>query len=36
MIVHLHVGFGWNLVALGLFPLQRGLIYPHDGFITLE
>ncbi len=28
MIVHLRTGVGWNLVALGLFPLQRYLVYP--------
>jgi hypothetical protein len=28
MIVYLHTGDGWNLVALGLFPLQRYLVYP--------
>jgi hypothetical protein len=28
MIVHLDTGVGWNLVALGLFPLQRYLVYP--------
>jgi hypothetical protein len=28
MIVHLHIGVGWNLVALGLFLLQRYLVYP--------
>jgi hypothetical protein len=28
MIVHLRTEVGWNLVALGLFPLQRNLVYP--------
>jgi hypothetical protein len=28
MIVHLRIGVGWNLVILGLFPLQRYLVYP--------
>jgi hypothetical protein len=28
MIVHLRTGAGWNLVALGLFPLWRYLVYP--------
>jgi hypothetical protein len=28
MIVHLRTGVGWNIVALGLFPLQRYLVYP--------
>jgi hypothetical protein len=28
MIAHLRTGVGWNLVALGLFPLQRYLVYP--------
>jgi hypothetical protein len=28
MIVHLRAGVGWNLVALGLFSLQRCLVYP--------
>jgi hypothetical protein len=28
MIVHLRIGVRWNLVALGLFPLQRYLVYP--------
>jgi hypothetical protein len=28
MIMHLRTGVGWNLVALGLFPLQRYLVYP--------
>jgi uncharacterized membrane protein YbaN (DUF454 family) len=28
MIVHLSTGVGWNLVTLGLFPLQRYLVYP--------
>jgi hypothetical protein len=28
MIVHLRTGVGWNLVTLGLFPLQRYLVYP--------
>jgi hypothetical protein len=27
MIVYLRAGVGWNLVALGLFPLQRCLVY---------
>jgi hypothetical protein len=31
MIVHLHSGVGWNLTALGLFPLHVYLVYPHDG-----
>jgi hypothetical protein len=31
MIVHLHSGVGWNLVALGLFSLHEYLIYPNDG-----
>jgi hypothetical protein len=31
MIVHLHSGVGWNLDALGLFPLHEYLVYPHDG-----
>jgi hypothetical protein len=26
MTVHLRTGVGWNLVALGLFPLQRYLV----------
>jgi hypothetical protein len=28
MNVHLRTGVGWNLVALGLLPLQRYLVYP--------
>jgi hypothetical protein len=36
MIVHLHAGVGWNLVALGLFLLYEYLVYPHDGFRMLE
>jgi hypothetical protein len=28
MIVHLRTGVVWNLVALGLFPLQMYLVYP--------
>jgi uncharacterized membrane protein YbaN (DUF454 family) len=28
MIVHLRTGVGWNLVALGLFSIQRYLVYP--------
>jgi hypothetical protein len=28
MIAHLRTGVGWNLVALGLLPLQRYLVYP--------
>jgi hypothetical protein len=28
MIGHLRTGVGWNLVALGLFSLQRYLVYP--------
>jgi hypothetical protein len=28
IIVHLYIGVGWNLVALGLFPLQKFLVYP--------
>jgi hypothetical protein len=28
MIVHLRIGVWWNLVALGLFSLQRYLVYP--------
>jgi hypothetical protein len=28
MIVYLRTGVGWNLVPLGLFPLQRYLVYP--------
>jgi hypothetical protein len=28
MIVHLCSGVGWNLVVLGLLPLQRYLVYP--------
>jgi hypothetical protein len=28
MIVHLCIGVGWSLVVLGLFPLQRYLVYP--------
>jgi hypothetical protein len=31
MIVHLRSGVGWNLAALGLFPLHEYLVYPHDG-----
>jgi hypothetical protein len=31
MIVHLCSGVGWNLAALGLFPLHEYLVYPHDG-----
>jgi hypothetical protein len=31
MTGHLHTGVGWNLVALGLFPLDEYLVYPHDG-----
>jgi hypothetical protein len=31
IIAHLHSGVGWNLAALGLFPLHEYLIYPHDG-----
>jgi hypothetical protein len=31
MIVHLRLGVGWNLAALGLFPLHEYLVYPHDG-----
>jgi hypothetical protein len=31
MIVHLRSGVGWNLAALGLFPLHEYLAYPHDG-----
>jgi hypothetical protein len=36
MIVHLCVGVGWNLAALGLFPLHEYPVYPHDGCRTLE
>jgi hypothetical protein len=36
MIMHLCVGVGWNLAALGLFPLHEYLVYPHDGFRTIE
>jgi hypothetical protein len=28
MIVHLCTGVGWNLAALGLFPLHEYLVYP--------
>jgi hypothetical protein len=35
MIVHLRVGVGWKLVALRT-PLQEYLVYPHDGFRTIE
>jgi hypothetical protein len=28
MIVHLHVGVGWKLVALGLFPYVNTLFTP--------
>jgi hypothetical protein len=28
MIVHLCLGAGWNLAALGLFPLHEYLVYP--------
>jgi hypothetical protein len=28
MIVHLRSGVGWNLAALGLFPLHEYLVYP--------
>jgi hypothetical protein len=28
MIVHLRLGVGWNLAALGLFPLHEYLVYP--------
>jgi hypothetical protein len=31
IIVHLRSGVGWNLAALGLFPLHEYLVYPHDG-----
>jgi hypothetical protein len=31
MIVHLRSGVGWNLAALGLFPLHEYVVYPHDG-----
>jgi hypothetical protein len=31
MIVHLRSGVGWNLAALGLFPLHENLVYLHDG-----
>jgi hypothetical protein len=31
MIVHLRLGVGWNLAALGLFPLHEYPVYPHDG-----
>jgi hypothetical protein len=31
MIVHLRAGVGWNIAALGLFPLHEYLVYPHDG-----
>jgi hypothetical protein len=31
MSVHLCAGVGWNLAALGLFPLHEYLVYPHDG-----
>jgi hypothetical protein len=31
MIMHLRAGVGWNLAALGLFPLHEYLVYPHDG-----
>jgi hypothetical protein len=31
MIVHLRSGVGWDLAALGLFPLHEYLVYPHDG-----
>jgi hypothetical protein len=27
MIVHLRTGVGWNLVGLGLLPLQRYIVY---------
>jgi hypothetical protein len=36
MIVHLCARVGWNLAALGLFPLHEYLVYPHDRFRTLE
>jgi hypothetical protein len=28
MIVHLHVGVGWKLVALGFFPYKNTLFTP--------
>jgi hypothetical protein len=31
MTAHLRTGVGWNLVALGLFPLHEYHVYPHDG-----
>jgi hypothetical protein len=36
MIVHLRARFGWNLAALGLFSLHEYIVYPHNGFRTLE
>jgi hypothetical protein len=35
MIVHLRVGVVWKLDALRT-PLHEYLVYPHDGFRTLE
>jgi hypothetical protein len=35
MIVHLRVGVGWKLDALRT-TLHEYLVYPHDGFRTLE
>jgi hypothetical protein len=29
MIVHLRTGVGWNLAALGLFPLPRYFVTPR-------
>jgi hypothetical protein len=36
MIMHLRIGVGWNLAALGLFPLHEYLVYPHDRFRMIE
>jgi hypothetical protein len=36
MTLHLRVGVGWNLTALGLFSLHEYLVYHHDGFRMLE
>jgi hypothetical protein len=35
MIVYLCVGVWWKLIALPT-PLQEYLVYPHDGFRTIE